>query len=326
MADIFISSSRIDRLLTASLAGDLKGHGHSVWWDASLLPGESFRRVILKELDAAKAAIVIWSPASILSDWVIVEAERAKAQNKLVTVRSANVAPIDIPPPFGVCHTSLIDDRESIYAALAKLRAMPPRITAKISLAGKIRPKPPINLPWRLIGAGAFSIAAAASAYTLWPRRSECTDLAWSLVQKTESLPILRGFVADCKGSRYGDLAYEELGHREDTAYQEARYENTLGAYQFFEMVWPNGYFVLGARTRIAEIIKRQKEEAENRAAEEARWVKSTSANDIADYQAYLHDWPKGLYAEAAKERIEGLQAAAAYAERRRADAAKASE
>jgi TIR domain len=118
MADIFISYSKPDRALTEGLAKDLEARGHSVWWDTSLLSGETFREVILRELDAAKAAIVIWPPASVTSDWVISEATRARTQRKLITVRAAKLAPAHIPPPFDVLHCDVVDGRERIYADL----------------------------------------------------------------------------------------------------------------------------------------------------------------------------------------------------------------
>ena len=53
MADIFISYSSNDRGLIEKLARDLSRHGYAVWWDTSLLAGENFRHVILRELAAA---------------------------------------------------------------------------------------------------------------------------------------------------------------------------------------------------------------------------------------------------------------------------------
>jgi TIR domain len=137
MADIFISYSKIDRALTEALAENLEARGHSVWWDTSLLAGDTFREAILRELDAAKAAIVIWSPASVKSDWVVSEATRARAQGKLITVRSPDLNHRDIPPPFDVVHTVLLDERERIDAAITRLgisaapAAAPPKPGAK---------------------------------------------------------------------------------------------------------------------------------------------------------------------------------------------------
>ena len=83
--------------------------GYSVWWDTELVGGDEFKTVILKELDAAQAVIVIWTPASVSSNWVYSEANRAQAQKKLVTVRSADVDVRLIPPPFDTLHVDLLD-------------------------------------------------------------------------------------------------------------------------------------------------------------------------------------------------------------------------
>ncbi len=119
MADIFISYSKAYRALTEALAKDLEARGHTVWWDTSLLSGETFRTVILRELDAAKAVIVIWSPASVKSDWVVSEATRAKQQGKLITVLGGGATHADIPPPFDVLHADDVEDRAQLLKAIA---------------------------------------------------------------------------------------------------------------------------------------------------------------------------------------------------------------
>src|SRR5262249_18272290 len=86
-----------------------------------LLAGESFRQRIIQELHDCKAAIVIWTPQSVSSDYVISEAERARKAGKLIQIRTEEVEPDALPPPFDTGHASLIDDRKAIYGALAKL-------------------------------------------------------------------------------------------------------------------------------------------------------------------------------------------------------------
>lgn len=46
MEDIFISYSREDAQLAASLARGLKAEGYASWWDTTVLPGESFSDMI----------------------------------------------------------------------------------------------------------------------------------------------------------------------------------------------------------------------------------------------------------------------------------------
>jgi predicted nucleotide-binding protein len=86
MADVFISYSKSYVQITRDLAADLEAKGLTVWWDTDLLAGESFRQRIIQELQACKAAIVIWTPQSVISDYVISEAERARKAGKLIQV------------------------------------------------------------------------------------------------------------------------------------------------------------------------------------------------------------------------------------------------
>jgi hypothetical protein len=121
MADVFISYSKPHIELTRDLASDLEAKGLTVWWDTDLLAGESFRQRIIQELHDCKAAIVIWTPQSVNSDYVISEAERARKAGKLIQVRTKEVESGELPPPFDTGHASLIDDRKAVYGALAKL-------------------------------------------------------------------------------------------------------------------------------------------------------------------------------------------------------------
>ena len=121
MADVFNSYSKSYVQITRDLAADLEAKGLTVWWDTDLLAGESFRQRIIQELQACKAVIVIWTPQSVISDYVISEAERARKASKLIQVRTEEVQPGELPPPFDTGHASLIDDRKAIYGALAKL-------------------------------------------------------------------------------------------------------------------------------------------------------------------------------------------------------------
>jgi hypothetical protein len=49
MADIFISYSQSSRAQTEQLANELKAKGFTVWYDTNLVPGDSFRDVIMSE-------------------------------------------------------------------------------------------------------------------------------------------------------------------------------------------------------------------------------------------------------------------------------------
>jgi hypothetical protein len=74
MSDIFISYSKTDHALASKLSACLEAEGWTVWWDKSLGAADLYRAEILKQLATARAVITIWSPNSIKSDWVRVEA------------------------------------------------------------------------------------------------------------------------------------------------------------------------------------------------------------------------------------------------------------
>jgi hypothetical protein len=84
--DIFISYSREERPAARHFADCFAREGFAVWWDAALRSGETFDEVIERELRAAKAVVVLWSPRSVASRWVRAEATLADRANKLVPV------------------------------------------------------------------------------------------------------------------------------------------------------------------------------------------------------------------------------------------------
>ena len=101
--DIFISYSRQERPAARLFAESFAAEGFSVWWDAVLHSGETFDEVIERQLRAAKAVVVLWSPRSVASRWVRAEATQADRANKLVPVV---IEPCDRPIIFELTHTS----------------------------------------------------------------------------------------------------------------------------------------------------------------------------------------------------------------------------
>jgi Tfp pilus assembly protein PilF len=125
MADVFISYSKQDPEPTRKLAHELETLGYSVWWDTNLLAGANFREVIVKQLEGAKAVIVIWTPSSVKSDWVISEADRARAARKLVPLRVPALGPQTIPMPFDTLHTEVVGDIGRLVQSLTVLGVAP---------------------------------------------------------------------------------------------------------------------------------------------------------------------------------------------------------
>jgi len=125
MADIFVSYAKTDRPLASKLVAMLEAEGWKVWWDTSLAIGDDFRNEIMTELGRARAVIVIWTDASVKSDWVRSEAGRAQADRKLIPVKLEHLTYKDLPPPFDVLHTENVGEEDKIRAAVVAQLAKP---------------------------------------------------------------------------------------------------------------------------------------------------------------------------------------------------------
>ena len=114
MADIFVSYARADKARVAPLVAALEARGWSVWWDAEIAPGQEFDPLILRELRAAKAAIVVWTPTSVTSRYVRGEAREAADRGILVPVRLDNA---ELPLDARSIHTTDLDDWREDHAS-----------------------------------------------------------------------------------------------------------------------------------------------------------------------------------------------------------------
>jgi formylglycine-generating enzyme required for sulfatase activity len=84
VSDIFISYASADRSRVKPLVDELKRRGWSVWWDPTILPGETWDDVIEAALTKARSVIVLWWRDSIKSQWVRTEADDARRRGILV--------------------------------------------------------------------------------------------------------------------------------------------------------------------------------------------------------------------------------------------------
>jgi hypothetical protein len=103
MADVFISYASQDRESARNLARALEARGWSVWWDRKIVAGETFDQVIEHELESANCVIVLWSKASVTSEWVKNEAAAAAQRGVLVPALIDNVT---LPLEFRRKHTA----------------------------------------------------------------------------------------------------------------------------------------------------------------------------------------------------------------------------
>lgn len=135
MADVFISYSQKDAALTGALAANLKDRGYKVWWDTRLIAGQRFDDVIREMLINASAVIVVWTPESVKSDYVRMEAGIGWAWEKLIPVRVADLSVKEVPGPFQDLQTDNVTDVERIVLALEAMDIKPQRVGANTKLS-----------------------------------------------------------------------------------------------------------------------------------------------------------------------------------------------
>ena len=92
-----------------------------MWWDRELLSGQRFTQSIQRELGQAAAVVVMWTKASIESEWVYSEARRGSQRGVLVQIRSLDLTIDDIPPPFDAFHCSTVEDTDALLRSVAAL-------------------------------------------------------------------------------------------------------------------------------------------------------------------------------------------------------------
>ena len=84
--DIFLSYSRQDLAIAGKMAAALSAAGHNVWWDQALKSGEFYDQVTETALREARLVVVLWSKASVASNWVRSEATVALQRGALAPV------------------------------------------------------------------------------------------------------------------------------------------------------------------------------------------------------------------------------------------------
>jgi WD40 repeat protein len=161
MVDVFISYAKVEKEHAEAVAASVSAAGYTVWWDTSLLSGDSFKDVILENLTTASAVIVVWGPHSVRSQWVYSEANRGRTRGVLVPVHLPSLDLASIPPPFDTLHTISLEDHVGLVAAIAK--------TVGKAATGKPMAIRTVNGGWHrrgtVIGLGAAALAAGVGGY-----------------------------------------------------------------------------------------------------------------------------------------------------------------
>jgi adenylate cyclase len=97
VSDIFISYARSTEREAKAIGEALRGLGYGVWRDDEIPANRAYADVIEERLHSAKAVVVVWSAEAARSEWVRSEAERARADHKLVQL---SVDGARLPMPF----------------------------------------------------------------------------------------------------------------------------------------------------------------------------------------------------------------------------------
>ena len=147
-ATLFLSYAHADEVPARRLAAALEQAGYTVWWDAMIEGGTAYAKSIAAALEAADAVIVLWSAASVESDWVRDEAAQARDRHRLIPLSLDRT-----PPPLGFRQYQVIKIRnwrgsrrsaqfEAIERAISKacgqqpppLRAAPRGVSRRTAL------------------------------------------------------------------------------------------------------------------------------------------------------------------------------------------------
>jgi hypothetical protein len=105
--DVFLSYASADRAKAEELAVALSWAGWGIWWDRRILPGKVFDGMIESALDEAKCVVVLWSRASVASNWVRGEAGEGMRREILIP---AMIEETKIPLEFRRIQTADLTD------------------------------------------------------------------------------------------------------------------------------------------------------------------------------------------------------------------------
>jgi hypothetical protein len=173
VTDVFISYANEDRERAQTIARALEERGWSIWWDRKIVAGDAFDQTIERQLEAAKSVVVLWSNASINSEWVKNEAASASQRNAIVP---ALIDDVRIPLEFRRRQTvNLVGwNGDTSHAGF---RALCDGVSSRVSGVSGVRPPEPAisgtshAAPWsrwRIAAAAAAVVVAVAVAYSIW--------------------------------------------------------------------------------------------------------------------------------------------------------------
>ena len=285
MADVFVSYKREDqeqRGRVLPIVRALEAEGFDVFYDVEVPPGSTWDQVLSSKIADSKCVLVLWSEASVTSDWVKEEAEIAKSAGKLIPVFIEAVqAPFGFSRIEGAFLANWNGDlqhvewRNLVDAVKSKVgepaHAADPNVKEVILPAATISKTVTVQksvdngnrfrtgtliaflLPFIVIAAGAFWLMNL-------PRERPMGEVA--IAKPAEEMSESSGDVQSDETENYAyDLAAR--ARRDKEAWTGAIKENSIQGYEAYLRMFPNGEQSETARSRLARL---KEVEAEQRA------------------------------------------------------------
>lgn len=107
VTDVFVSYSSRDLERVRKIVERLNEERLTVSWDRDIPAGQPYTKFLKDALDHSRVVLVVWSRESVGSDWVVSEAEYARARKRLVSCRIEMCTP---SPPFNTFQTANLSD------------------------------------------------------------------------------------------------------------------------------------------------------------------------------------------------------------------------
>ena len=201
MTDVFISYARQDQLVASRTAKALRAAGYDVWWDADLPAHAPYSDVIERNLEQARAVVVLWSAAAIKSQWVRAEADFARNASKLVQAQVDGSMP---PMPFNQiqCADLARWKGSASHPGWSKLQAS---VAALLSTEERpaAMPVPPrlrdrVLLPQWLIAAALALVVAAGVLFLLFGSPAEPAQPSPDRARRTSQVRCDRAMARPC--------------------------------------------------------------------------------------------------------------------------------
>ena len=178
MSDVFLSYKAEDRPRLRQLVAALEADGLSLWWDAQIEGGATWRQSIQEQLDAARCVVVVWSKRSVGPEGRFVHDEATRAQHRGVYLPIL----IDpVMPPLGFGETQALSlagwkgDRND-----PRYQAMLAAVRARVGVGSRIDSPTSAAKPDRraLIAGGAVAAVAAGAGgwFFLRPKPRAAAD------------------------------------------------------------------------------------------------------------------------------------------------------